>query len=165
MLAVTAGHGCSERVAAFKENGDDYNAILLESLADRLAEATAEYVHHLMRTNFGIEPTDMPLQKMIAEDYVGIRPAPGYPACPDHVEKVTLFNVLDPKREAGITLTESLAMEPAASVCAIVFPHADAKYFSVGTLAKDQVLDYAARSGRDLNMVEKSLDAYLGYDD
>ncbi|MFM2222155.1 MAG: hypothetical protein RLZZ78_412, partial [Armatimonadota bacterium] len=115
MLAVTAGHGCSSRVADFKANGDDYSAILLESLADRLAEAAAEYVHHLMRTNFGIEPSDMPLQQMIAENYIGIRPAPGYPACPDHIEKVTLFNVLDPNRDAGITLTESLAMEPAAS--------------------------------------------------
>jgi len=165
MLAVTAGHGCSSRVANFKANGDDYSAILLESLADRLAEAAAEYVHHLMRTNFGIEPSDMPLQQMIAEDYIGIRPAPGYPACPDHVEKVTLFNVLDPNREAGITLTESLAMEPAASVCAIVFPNAVAKYFGVGTLAKDQVIDYAARSGRSVGTIEKSLDAYLGYDD
>ena len=165
MLAVTAGHGCSSRVADFKANGDDYSAILLESLADRLAEAAAEYVHHLMRTNFGIEPSDMPLQQMIAEDYIGIRPAPGYPACPDHVEKVTLFNVLDPNRDAGITLTESLAMEPAASVCAIVFPNAVAKYFGVGTLAKDQVIDYAARSGRSVGTIEKSLDAYLGYDD
>jgi 5-methyltetrahydrofolate--homocysteine methyltransferase len=165
MLAVTAGHGCSSRVADFKANGDDYSAILLESLADRLAEAAAEYVHHLMRTNFGIEPSDMPLQQMIAEDYIGIRPAPGYPACPDHVEKVTLFNVLDPNREAGITLTESLAMEPAASVCAIVFPNAAAKYFGVGTIAKDQVIDYAARSGRSVGTIEKSLDAYLGYDD
>ncbi len=165
MLAVTAGHGCSSRVADFKANGDDYSAILLESLADRLAEAAAEYVHHLMRTNFGIEPSDMPLQQMIAEDYIGIRPAPGYPACPDHVEKVTLFNVLDPNRDAGITLTESLAMEPAASVCAIVFPNAVAKYFGVGTLAKDQVIDYAARSGRSVGTIERSLDAYLGYDD
>ena len=165
MLAVTAGHGCSSRVADFKANGDDYSAILLESLADRLAEAAAEYVHHLMRTNFGIEPSDMPLQQMIAEDYIGIRPAPGYPACPDHVEKVTLFNVLDPNRDAGITLTESLAMEPAASVCAIVFPNAAAKYFGVGTIAKDQVIDYAARSGRSVGTIERSLDAYLGYDD
>jgi 5-methyltetrahydrofolate--homocysteine methyltransferase len=165
MLAVTAGHGCSSRVADFKANGDDYSAILLESLADRLAEAAAEYVHHLMRTNFGIEPSDMPLQQMIAENYIGIRPAPGYPACPDHIEKVTLFNVLDPNRDAGITLTESLAMEPAASVCAIVFPNAEAKYFGVGTIAKDQVIDYAARSGRSVGTIEKSLDAYLGYDD
>jgi 5-methyltetrahydrofolate--homocysteine methyltransferase len=165
MLAVTAGHGCSSRVADFKANGDDYSAILLESLADRLAEAAAEYVHHLMRTNFGIEPSDMPLQQMIAEDYIGIRPAPGYPACPDHIEKVTLFNVLDPNRDAGITLTESLAMEPAASVCAIVFPNAAAKYFGVGTLGKDQVIDYAARSGRSVGTIERSLDAYLGYDD
>jgi 5-methyltetrahydrofolate--homocysteine methyltransferase len=165
MLAVTAGHGCSSRVADFKANGDDYSAILLESLADRLAEAAAEYVHHLMRTNFGIEPSDMPLEQMIAEDYIGIRPAPGYPACPDHIEKVTLFNVLDPNRDAGITLTESLAMEPAASVCAIVFPNAEAKYFGVGTLAKDQVVDYAARSGRSVGTIERSLDAYLGYDD
>jgi 5-methyltetrahydrofolate--homocysteine methyltransferase len=165
MLAVTAGHGCAARVDEFKANGDDYSAILLESLADRFAEAAAEYVHHVMRENFGIEPADMPLQQMIAEDYIGVRPAPGYPACPDHVEKVTLFNVLDPDRVAGITLTESLAMEPAASVCAIVFPNAEAKYFSVGTLAKDQVLDYAARTGRPVAQVEKSLDAYLGYDD
>ena len=165
MLAVTAGHGCTSRVAEFKANGDDYSAILLESLADRLAEAAAEYVHHLMRMNFGIEPEDMPLQQMIAEDYVGIRPAPGYPACPDHIEKVTLFNVLDPDCAAGITLTESLAMEPAASVCAIVFPNADARYFSVGTLGKDQIVDYAARTGRSVAAVERSLDAYLGYDD
>jgi 5-methyltetrahydrofolate--homocysteine methyltransferase len=165
MLAVTAGHGCAARVDEFKANGDDYSAILLESLADRFAEAAAEYVHHVMRENFGIEPADMPLQQMIAEDYIGVRPAPGYPACPDHIEKVTLFNVLDPDRVAGITLTESLAMEPAASVCAIVFPNAEAKYFSVGTLAKDQVLDYAARTGRPVAQVEKSLDAYLGYDD
>lgn len=165
MLAVTAGHGCAARVDKFKANGDDYSAILLESLADRFAEAAAEYVHHVMRENFGIEPADMPLQQMIAEDYIGVRPAPGYPACPDHIEKVTLFNVLDPDRIAGITLTESLAMEPAASVCAIVFPNAQAKYFSVGTLAKDQVLDYAARTGQSVALVEKSLDAYLGYDD
>ena len=165
MLAVTAGHGCASRVEEFKANGDDYSAILLESLADRFAEAAAEYVHHVMRKNFGIEPADMPLQQMIAEDYIGVRPAPGYPACPDHIEKVTLFNVLDPNRLAGITLTESLAMEPAASVCAIVFPNADAKYFSVGTLAKDQVQDYAARTGRTVAHVEKSLDAYLGYDE
>jgi 5-methyltetrahydrofolate--homocysteine methyltransferase len=165
MLAVTAGHGCAERVEEFKANGDDYSAILLESLADRFAEAAAEYVHHVMRKNFGIEPADMPLQQMIAEDYIGVRPAPGYPACPDHIEKVTLFNVLDPNRLAGITLTESLAMEPAASVCAIVFPNADAKYFSVGTLAKDQVVDYAARTGRTVAHVEKSLEAYLGYDE
>jgi 5-methyltetrahydrofolate--homocysteine methyltransferase len=107
----------------------------------------------------------MPLQQMIAEDYIGIRPAPGYPACLDHLEKVTLFNVLDPDQAAGITLTESLAMEPAASVCAIVFPNSEAKYFGVGTLAKDQIVDYATRSGRSIAAIEKSLDAYLGYDD
>ena len=164
LFAVTAGHGCSERVQAFKDSNDDYSAILLESIADRLAEACAEYVHHLMRLNFSVEPDTLSLDDMIAEKYIGIRPAPGYPACPDHIEKTALFDLLDPERRAGIQLTDSLAMYPAASICAFVFPRKVARYFGVGLINKDQVIDYARRSNRSLVDVERALDPYLGYD-
>ncbi|GAB3262938.1 methionine synthase [Nocardioides dilutus] len=165
-FAVTAGIGLPERVQAFKDEHDDYNAILLESLADRLAEAFAERLHQRVRTEFWGHQADESLSNddLIAERYTGIRPAPGYPACPDHTEKQTLWELLDAEAAAGITLTESMAMWPGASVSGWYFSHPDSQYFVVGRLGRDQVADYAERKGWTLAEAERWLSPNLGYD-
>jgi 5-methyltetrahydrofolate--homocysteine methyltransferase len=165
-FAVTAGLGCAERVAAFRKANDDYSAILLESLADRLAEAFAERLHERVRKEFWGYAADERFDNdaLIAESYAGIRPAPGYPACPEHTEKKTLWTLLDAERRAGIQLTESMAMWPAAAVSGWYFAHPQSQYFVVGRIAKDQVADYAARKGWTLAEAEKWLAPNLGYE-
>ncbi len=165
-FAVTAGHGCSEKADAFKKAHDDYSAIMVEALADRLAEAFAEYMHaEVRKTHWGYAPGEgFGNDDLIAEAYQGIRPAPGYPACPDHTEKDLLFRLLDAPAQAGITLTESFAMWPGASVSGLYFSHPDARYFGVGKINRDQVEDYARRKGMDLKVAERWLAPNLSYD-
>ena len=165
-FAVTAGIGLAERVQNFKDDLDDYNAILLESLADRLAEAFAERLHQRVRTEFWGHVSDEQLssEELIAERYDGIRPAPGYPACPDHTEKLTLWDLLDVEETTGISLTESMAMWPGASVSGWYFSHPASQYFVVGRLGRDQVADYAERKGWTLPEAERWLSPNLGYE-
>ena len=165
-FAVTAGIGIDEHVARFEAAHDDYNAILLKSLADRLAEALAERLHQRVRTEFwGYAPDEaLDNEALIAERYVGIRPAPGYPACPDHSEKATLFRLLDAPAHASMRLTESFAMLPTAAVSGYYFSHPRSQYFVVGRLGKDQVADYARRKGVDLAQAERWLASNLDYD-
>ena len=165
-FAVTAGLGAQDRIATFRAELDDYSAILLEALADRLAEAFAEQLHQQVRTeHWGYasgERLDNPA--LIAERYRGIRPAPGYPACPEHTEKQTLWRLLDVEANTGIELTESMAMWPGAAVSGWYFSHPQSQYFVVGRLGRDQVADYAARKGWTLTEAERWLSANLGYD-
>ncbi|MGA9469235.1 MAG: methionine synthase [Candidatus Macondimonas sp.] len=165
-FAVTAGLGCAERVAEFRRNLDDYSAILLESLADRLAEAFAERLHQRVRREFWGYAADEHLDRadLIGEKYRGIRPAPGYPACPDHTEKATLWQLLDVERHCGISLTESYAMWPGAAVSGWYFAHPQSQYFVLGRLGRDQVVDYARRKGWTLAEAEKWLAPNLGYE-
>jgi 5-methyltetrahydrofolate--homocysteine methyltransferase len=165
-FAVTAGHGIRERIEKFKAEHDDYSAILLESLADRLAEAFAERLHQRVRTEFWGHAADETLANadLIAERYTGIRPAPGYPACPDHTEKLTLWDLLDVEARTGIELTESMAMWPGAAVSGWYFSHPQSQYFVVGRLGRDQVADYAERKGWTLAEAERWLSPNLGYD-
>ncbi|MEZ0580527.1 methionine synthase [Nocardioides sp. MH1] len=165
-FAVTAGIGTTERIMAFKKELDDYSAILLESLADRLAEAFAERLHQRVRTEFWAHVPEEQLsnEDLIAEKYTGIRPAPGYPACPDHTEKQTIWELLDVEASTGIQLTESMAMWPGAAVSGLYFSHPDAQYFVVGRLGRDQVADYAERKGWTLAEAERWLSPNLGYD-
>ena len=165
-FAVTAGHGIRERIEKFKAEHDDYSAILLESLADRLAEAFAERLHQRVRTEFWGHAADETLANddLIAERYTGIRPAPGYPACPDHTEKLTLWDLLDVESRTGIELTESMAMWPGAAVSGWYFSHPQSQYFVVGRLGRDQVADYAERKGWTLAEAERWLSPNLGYD-
>jgi 5-methyltetrahydrofolate--homocysteine methyltransferase len=164
-FAVTAGLGSGERVMQFKADLDDYNAILLESLADRLAEAFAERLHERVRTEFWGYQRDEHLdsEALLKERYIGIRPAPGYPACPEHTEKQALWELLDVKSNTGIELTESMAMWPGASVCGIYFSHPQSQYFVVGRLGRDQVEDYARRKGWTMAEAERWLAPNLGY--
>ncbi len=165
-FAVTAGRGIQERILAFKKDHDDYNAILLESLADRLAEAFAERLHQRVRIEFWghVSDEDLSNADLIAEKYDGIRPAPGYPACPDHTEKLTLWELLDVEKTTGIQLTESMAMWPGASVSGWYFSHPQSQYFVVGRLGRDQVADYAARKGWTVAEAERWLSPNLGYE-
>jgi 5-methyltetrahydrofolate--homocysteine methyltransferase len=165
-FAVTAGIDLPKRVAAFKADLDDYNAILLESLADRLAEAFAERMHERVRREFwGYHPGErLGNEALIAEAYQGIRPAPGYPACPDHTEKALLWDLLDVEAATGMQLTESMAMWPGASVSGWYFAAPHAQYFVVGRLGRDQVAEYAARKGWTLAQAERWLSPNLGYD-
>ncbi|TCJ23353.1 methionine synthase [Nocardioides jejuensis] len=165
-FAVTAGLGSVAKVKEFKDALDDYNAILLESLADRLAEAFAERMHERVRKEFWGYAPDEHLDNvgLIKEQYAGIRPAPGYPACPEHTEKQTLWDLLDVEESTGIELTESMAMWPGASVSGFYFSHPDAQYFVVGRLGRDQVADYAERKGWTLAEAERWLSANLAYD-
>jgi 5-methyltetrahydrofolate--homocysteine methyltransferase len=158
-FAVTAGLGLDAIVAAFDREHDDYQAILAKALADRLAEAFAEWAHREVRTRlWGTTPAEaLDNDALIAEQYVGIRPAPGYPACPDHTEKATIFRVLDATARTGITLTESMAMTPTAAVSGWYFGHPRATYFGVGKIARDQLADYAARKGWTLEEAERWL--------
>ncbi|MCG7596090.1 methionine synthase [Mycobacterium sp. PSTR-4-N] len=164
-FAVTAGLGSGDKIAEFKKANDDYSAILLESLADRLAEAFAERMHERVRKEFwGYQPDEhLDNQELIGEKYVGIRPAPGYPACPEHTEKVTLFDLLDVTKRTGIELTESMAMWPGAAVSGWYFSHPQSQYFVIGRLAQDQVADYARRKGWTLPEAERWLAPNLGY--
>ena len=165
-FAVTAGLGLPEKVEAFKADLDDYSAILVESLADRLAEAFAEYLHEHVRTRaWGYAPEEqLENTELIAERYQGIRPAPGYPACPEHTEKATLWELLDVEKQAGIELTESMAMWPGAAVSGFYFSHPASQYFVVGRIGRDQVEDYAERKGWTLAEAERWLSPNLGYD-
>lgn len=165
-FAVTAGLGIEKKIKEFKDNLDDYSAILLESLADRLAEAFAERMHQRVRKEFWGFAADERLDNdaLIEEKYTGIRPAPGYPACPDHTEKRTLWELLDVQRATGIELTESMAMWPGASVSGWYFSHPESRYFVVGRLAQDQVADYAERKGWTVTEAERWLSPNLGYD-
>ncbi len=164
-FAVTAGLGSIEKAAEFKAELDDYSAILLESLADRLAEAFAERLHERVRTEFwGYQrDEDLDNEALMKERYVGIRPAPGYPACPEHTEKQTIWDLLDVKTNTGIELTESMAMWPGASVSGVYFSHPQSQYFVVGRLGRDQVEDYAKRKGWTTAQAEKWLAPNLGY--
>jgi len=165
-FVVTTGLGLAERVAAFEADHDDYNAILLKALADRLAEAFAERLHQRVRTEFWGYAADEALSNtdLIKERYRGIRPAPGYPACPDHTEKETLFRLLGATERTGVELTSSMAMTPAASVSGLYFSHPESKYFVVGRIGRDQVEDYAARKGLAVQEVERWLSPSLGYE-
>jgi 5-methyltetrahydrofolate--homocysteine methyltransferase len=164
-FAVTAGHGIQERIAGFKAAMDDYSAILLEALADRLAEAFAERLHERVRQDlWGYAPDEhLPNDDLVAERYTGIRPAPGYPACPDHTEKALLWELLSVEERTGITLTESMAMWPGAAVSGWYFSHPQSQYFVVGRLGRDQVEDYASRKGWTLAEAERWLSPNLGY--
>ncbi|MBK8508019.1 MAG: methionine synthase [Candidatus Competibacteraceae bacterium] len=165
-FAVTAGIGIDERVAAFQRANDDYSAILLKVLADRLAEAFAERLHERVRKEFWGYATDEALdnEAMIDERYRGIRPAPGYPACPDHTEKGLLWQLLEVERNAGIHLTEHFAMTPTAAVSGWYLSHPEARYFGVGRIDRDQVADYARRKGWTVAEAEKWLAPNLGYE-
>ncbi len=165
-FAVTAGHGELEKAAEFKAAGDDYSAILSTALADRLAEAFAERLHKHVRTElWGFAPDEATsVDDLIAERYQGIRPAPGYPAQPDHTEKATLFRLLEAEANAGMILTEGFAMGPPASVSGLYFSHPDSFYFGVGKINRDQVEDYARRKGWDMAMAERWLSPILNYD-
>ena len=165
-FVVTAGPGIDSHVAAFERDLDDYSAILLKALADRLAEACAEYLHAEVRRRYwGYAPEEkLTSEQLVAENYRGIRPAPGYPACPDHTEKATLWKLLDVERNIGVQLTESFVMMPAASVSGFYFAHAKSRYFAVGRIGRDQVADYAQRKGQPLTTVERWLASNLAYD-
>ncbi len=164
-FAVTAGSGVETFSKSFKDAGDDYNAILVQALGDRIAEAMAELFHQKARAYAGFGRTEaLTVEELIREKYRGIRPAPGYPACPDHTQKPQLWKLMGVEAATGITLTESNAMYPASSVSGLYCHHPEAKYFAVGKLGKDQTKDYAARSGRDLTDVERWLGPYLDYD-
>jgi len=164
-FAVTAGHGEEKHVARFDADNDDYSKILMQALADRFAEAFAEYLHARVRREFWgyADESNLSNADVIAEKYDGIRPAPGYPAQPDHTEKRTLFRLLEAEQRTGITLTESCAMWPGSSVSGLYFSHPDSYYFGVGRVEKDQVDDYAARKGMSVNEAERWLAPVLNY--
>lgn len=165
LFAVTAGIGLENLVARYQADHDDYSEIMAKALADRLAEAFAERLHERVRKEFwGYQPAEsLSNEQLIDEDYVGIRPAPGYPACPDHTEKQKLFDLLEAEKKVGIRLTESYAMYPAAAVSGYYFSHPAATYFGLGKISKDQVQEYALRKGMTVAQVEKWLSPVLGY--
>ncbi len=164
-FAVTSGVGLHELVMKYKADNDDYNAIMAEALADRLAEAFAECLHKMVREAWGYGKTEnLTNADLIAEKYRGIRPAAGYPACPDHTEKGTLWQLLDAEKNAGVSLTESFAMWPGSSVSGLYFAHPESQYFSLGKIGRDQVADYAERKGMTLQEAERWLGPNLGYD-
>ncbi len=163
-FALTTGIGADRLARSFEDQQDDYQAIMVKALADRLAEAFAERLHLQVRQDWGYErPDEFSGDELIAERYRGIRPAPGYPSQPDHTEKQTLFDLLDAER-IGLSLTESMAMQPAASVCGLYFAHPQARYFSVGRIGRDQVTDYARRKKLPPSVVEKWLGPNLNYE-
>jgi 5-methyltetrahydrofolate--homocysteine methyltransferase len=164
-FAVTAGDGAQELAERFEKDLDQYNSIMIKALADRLAEAFAEYLHKRVRAEWGYGKNErLSHEDLIAEKYRGIRPAPGYPAQPDHTEKPIIFDLLDVNHATGIILTESFAMYPAASVCGLYFAHPEARYFAVSAIGRDQVESYAARKGMRVAEVERWLSPILGYD-
>ena len=162
-FAVTAGHGLESLRGEFEEKHDDYNKILATALADRLAEAFAEYLHEKVRAELGYGD-DLTNQQLIDEEYRGIRPAPGYPACPDHTEKAKLWRLLDVEDETGIELTESYAMHPGASVSGWYYSHPESRYFNVGGIGRDQAESYAERKDMAVEEVEKWLMRNLDYE-
>ena len=164
-FAVTTGHGCDELAKQFEADHDDYNAIMAKAVADRLAEAFAEYLHHTVRTDVWKyeDPQALSNEELIQESYRGIRPAFGYPACPDHTRKRNLFDLLRAEESTGVKLTESFAMWPAASVSGLYFAHPESRYFSVDRVTKDQVEDYAKRTGMTLEEAERWLAPNLAY--
>jgi 5-methyltetrahydrofolate--homocysteine methyltransferase len=162
-FAVTAGLGCDELVKRYEAEHDDYRAIIVKALADRLAEASAEWLHREVRRTWYAPDEELSNEDLIAERYRGIRPAFGYPACPDHLLKRRLFDLLG-AREVGIDLTEHLAMLPAASVSGLYLAHPAARYFNVGKIGKDQVEDYARRLGESVTEAERWLRPNLAYD-
>ena len=165
LFAVTAGQGADELAKSFERSHDDYNAIMAKALADRLAEALAEWMHKRAREEWGYGREEkLTTEELIHERYRGIRPAPGYPACPDHTEKCLLFALLEAERNTGIHMTETLAMHPAASVSGFYFSHPQAKYFAVGKLDPDQVADYHLRKGMERKEIERWLGPYLNYE-
>ena len=165
-FAVTTGIGIDKKVAEFEADHDDYNAIMIKALADRLAEAFAELMHEKVRKHIWGYAADEKLtsHELIKENYKGIRPASGYPACPDHTEKSKLWELLAVEKNAGIRITEHFAMLPTASVSGWYFSHPDAKYFAIGKIRQDQVQDYAQRKSMDLTEAERWLSPVLGYD-
>jgi 5-methyltetrahydrofolate--homocysteine methyltransferase len=165
MFAVTAGIGIEKLIENFEKEHDDYNSIMIKAIADRLAEAFAEHLHELVRKEYwGYDADENFSNKdLIKEKYIGIRPAPGYPAQPDHTEKPIIFSLLDAEKNTGIKLTESMAMYPAASVSGLYFSHPEAKYFTVGKIGKDQVLDYHRRKGMSVEEVERWISPILNY--
>ncbi|HAC57099.1 MAG TPA: methionine synthase, partial [Rhodobiaceae bacterium] len=164
-FCVSTGFGEDDVAKGFKEKNDDYRAILSQALADRLAEAFAEHMHERVRKEFWAYASDEKLsnQDLIEEKYQGIRPAPGYPAQPDHTEKATLFKLLDAEEKIGVKLTESYAMWPGASVSGMYFSHPQSEYFGVGKIERDQVVEYAKRKGMELRVMERWLAPILNY--
>jgi 5-methyltetrahydrofolate--homocysteine methyltransferase len=164
-FAVTTGIGLKEIVEQYKADLDDYNAIMAEALADRLAEAFAECLHKRVRDEWGYGRNEkLTRDELIEEKYRGIRPAAGYPACPDHTEKGTLWKLLEVEKNTGIKITESFAMWPGSSVSGLYFAHPQSRYFGLGKIDRDQVLDYAPRKGLSVVEVERWLGPNLGYD-
>jgi len=165
-FAVSTGEGLDALVAEFEDARDDYSAIMAKALADRLAEAFAEALHERTRTQlWGYAPEEsLDREALIDEAYRGIRPAPGYPACPDHTEKATLFALTEARARAGIALTENFAMLPASAVSGWYFSHPQAQYFGVGKIGRDQVADYAKRKAMPLRETERWLAPNLGYE-
>jgi 5-methyltetrahydrofolate--homocysteine methyltransferase len=165
-FAVTTGIGIEKLVTKFEKDNDDYSSIMTKAIADRLAEAFAEYLHLLVRKQYwGYSPEEeFSNDELIKENYTGIRPAPGYPAQPDHTEKLTIWELLDVEKNTSIKLTESMAMYPAASVSGLYFSHPNSKYFNVGKIGKDQVLDYHKRKGMSIVEIERWLGPILNYD-
>ena len=164
-FALTAGFGVEELCRRFEREHDDYRSIMTKALADRLAEAFAELLHKMAREEWGYGlQENLSIEDLIRERYRGIRPAPGYPACPDHTEKRLLFDLLKVEERVGVLLTESFAMIPASSVCGFYFAHPEARYFAVGKIGLDQVADYAARKGLDRKGAERWLAPNLSYD-
>jgi len=165
LFALTTGLGVEDLAREFEKDHDDYNAILTKALADRFAEASAEWLHRQARLAWGFgKDENLTNEELIKEQYRGIRPAPGYPACPDHTEKRLLFDLLRAEKNAQVSLTENFAMSPASSVSGFYFAHPEAKYFGVGMISRDQVEDYARRKGLDIPTVEKWLAPSLNYD-
>jgi 5-methyltetrahydrofolate--homocysteine methyltransferase len=164
-FAVTTGLGLRELSDSFKVKHDDYSAIMAEALADRLAEAFAEYLHKQVREEWGYGRTEnLTTAQMIGEKYRGIRPAPGYPACPDHTEKAAIWRLLDVQANTGIEITESFAMWPGSSVSGFYFAHPQSRFFALGKIERDQVVDYQKRKGWQLAEVERWLGPNLNYD-
>jgi 5-methyltetrahydrofolate--homocysteine methyltransferase len=164
-FAVSAGFGTEELCRKFEQDHDDYNSIMTKALADRLAEAFAEYLHHRVRLEWGYGKNEnLTKEELIREKYQGIRPAAGYPACPDHTEKWILWKLLEVEKNTGIKLTESCAMWPGASVSGLYFSHPESKYFAVGKIGRDQLIDYHQRKQMDMTELERWLGPYLGYE-
>jgi 5-methyltetrahydrofolate--homocysteine methyltransferase len=164
-FACTAGHGCEELCSRHDREHDDYSSIMAKALADRLAEAFAEWLHKKARCDWGYgRQENLSTEALIEEGYRGIRPAPGYPACPDHTEKQALFALLDAENAAGMSLTESCAMLPAASVSGLYFAHPESRYFAVDRITREQVESYATRKGMPVADIERWLAPNLGYD-
>jgi 5-methyltetrahydrofolate--homocysteine methyltransferase len=165
-FAVTAGIGIETKVQEFEADHNDYKSIMIKALADRFAEAFAEYLHLQVRKKYWAYAADESLanEDLIKENYKGIRPAPGYAACPDHTEKGTLWEILEVEKNTGMTLTESFAMYPAASVSGWYIAHPEAKYIGIGRIGKDQVESLAERKGFDLSVLEKWLSVNVNYD-